>query len=1026
LHLFPAVLSAFCPARLAKVRPLTAISVDSKQTELSACFVEGMERVASTIDGIVDFEPIIGHKIPAELREKIDQQESREIALEFAIEYTLATLRSAKPVTYVFPDVDVLLFGRTKNNLREFNFVLSVIDERGILVIANAADLPQAKKAATAYQEFADAFEPDVRRYFRGRASVNAGLVFQLAQYVVNFVRYHLSQSISHKKPGLAIVANDHSPTAVAFAQSMKFFNVPRLYVQHAEVSPSFPPLNFELSVLRNERSKRIYKERGQSPGDVFVISRFSEPFKSPQVQANCVGPQPVVVYTTGRVEPAALASLCAKLQSNSHVASVVVKAHPNQGLVEWPDGVEVVNELVRRPHIAIVGNSSVAIELLQRGVPVFQNFTFDPIEADYYGFVRAGIVPSISLDELSERFWRGARFDSDWYQKFSDAFSPSPRSSYAEAQRLRASISALKISWPPRPNAPFTVETRDGPHAAIVLSNKLKKRILSILPRRTVRGISYLYRRTSLNSLVAFQAVPKHESSTLTVGRSASSTSGISGSASNEFVVEWARYSISSSKYPAEWLKQSLSLGIFTTEDAIRAIDQMYQQRQPAVYDLFDCLQVFEGTGTLYYWLALKRLDISGVAAPFLLQQLIDYTLQLPEGYVRASLEGLAFNSCLRLNDLSSLEALLRRGSYVCQQSLSTTRRVALLRHYGRFGPRETYVRLREEFWLAETPLHRLKIEDLDASISPVSERRTHEEVERKYVAAVNAAALTDYKNFIEPAYTRLRPRMRFMDVRSSAGERDSFYELVIGVLESKGALSMMRLGDGEAYALAAREGIFSDTDRQNRERHWWGVELEAKHREVICARVRKAVRSADILGVPSIHRFVRDTLDKSKGFAQSIQGRGLMQVLTYLAEADERPLIGEDRMNLALFRTSDVIRPLLSAADRCVVVSSAAANALPQWMNEITEIVRVEIPTHQRTSRNQKYAMASVPLPYVYEEVDAKVRESVSPGTLVLVAAGVVGKIFIDTAKSAGGVALDLGSVMDEWLDAGIHSLN
>jgi hypothetical protein len=93
---------------------------------------------------------------------------------------------------------------------------------------------------------------------------------------------------------------------------------------------------------------------------------------------------------------------------------------------------------------------------------------------------------------------------------------------------------------------------------------------------------------------------------------------------------------------------------------------------------------------------------------------------------------------------------------------------------------------------------------------------------------------------------------------------------------------------------------------------------------------------------------------------------------------------------------------------------------------MRGLTNINHVTIPTHFRTSRNGKYHVSDQPLPLIYEAIDNEVRQMTSPGTLVLVAGGVVGKIFIGTAKEAGGVGLDLGSIMDEWLDAGIHSLH
>jgi hypothetical protein len=41
----------------------------------------------------------------------------------------------------------------------------------------------------------------------------------------------------------------------------------------------------------------------------------------------------------------------------------------------------------------------------------------------------------------------------------------------------------------------------------------------------------------------------------------------------------------------------------------------------------------------------------------------------------------------------------------------------------------------------------------------------------------------------------------------------------------------------------------------------------------------------------------------------------------------------------------------------------------------------------------------------------------EAVRPGDAFLVGAGVLGKIYCDEIKARGGVALDIGSILDSW---------
>jgi hypothetical protein len=55
------------------------------------------------------------------------------------------------------------------------------------------------------------------------------------------------------------------------------------------------------------------------------------------------------------------------------------------------------------------------------------------------------------------------------------------------------------------------------------------------------------------------------------------------------------------------------------------------------------------------------------------------------------------------------------------------------------------------------------------------------------------------------------------------------------------------------------------------------------------------------------------------------------------------------------------------------------------------------------------------AAPLCEIYPEIVERVRASSRPGTLVLVGAGIIGKILVDEARQCGAVALDVGSLLD-----------
>jgi hypothetical protein len=53
--------------------------------------------------------------------------------------------------------------------------------------------------------------------------------------------------------------------------------------------------------------------------------------------------------------------------------------------------------------------------------------------------------------------------------------------------------------------------------------------------------------------------------------------------------------------------------------------------------------------------------------------------------------------------------------------------------------------------------------------------------------------------------------------------------------------------------------------------------------------------------------------------------------------------------------------------------------------------------------------------PLWLSYPDVIGRVREVSAPGHLVLVGAGILGKVFVHEARQRGAVALDIGSMPD-----------
>lgn len=333
--------------------------------------------------------------------------------------------------------VEIAFCGASANNEREFSYVSSLLPK----VFKDAA---YVRSNNVSYWKTNKSLDVSVSRSLRALLFL-ALCIFStrvktlphtlptvaryMSRYTKHFIRYYAHYSMHGKEslPILSVVANDHTDNPVAFSMVMNFFNVPRMYVQHAEVSSIFPPLDFEFSILRNQHSLDTYKGIGVVRGLVLIAARQDHSAEFPRTLANEKSSAHVVIYLSSVFDKASVVSTIETLRSNSHVESVSIKAHPRTPAsgFSFLDECQVHYRIPSVPHIAIVPNSSVAIELLHQGIKVFQLFELDNIEPDYYKFVSNRITTSINLNDLTTPFWTNSFYDKEWIDRFR-SFDPS------------------------------------------------------------------------------------------------------------------------------------------------------------------------------------------------------------------------------------------------------------------------------------------------------------------------------------------------------------------------------------------------------------------------------------------------------------------------------------------------------------------------------------------------------------------------------------------------------------------------
>lgn len=348
---------------------------------------------------------------------------------------------------YEIPETPVLYCGPTKNNEREFEFFssyisreISVLDyERGHnLSFVEAGELRKTRaEFALSCMVFLFCL------VYMARVRMGPMALKYLIVYSKVYLQVFSSFRRFRKWPRVMVVANDHTDFPVATSMVMQLFRIPVVYVQHAEVSESFPPLDFDVSILRNERSLEVYRRVGMIAGDVFVLPRnakasnFERIFEKPSEKV------PIVIYLSSIFNANEVERCVTLLQSNPWATEVVLKPHPrgDLGSLRGLEGVSVAESTPDFYHVAVVPNSSVVVELLENGIPVFQYFGLDDISRDYYRFVGDRIAPEVVESELSSQFWTTHFFDENWKVRFA-AFSPSVDDSWQ--QQLPAFFSRM------------------------------------------------------------------------------------------------------------------------------------------------------------------------------------------------------------------------------------------------------------------------------------------------------------------------------------------------------------------------------------------------------------------------------------------------------------------------------------------------------------------------------------------------------------------------------------------------------
>lgn len=1073
----------------------TSASLSADEERILRYHREGLDRFSTVIDGNRQYDLLLAHRLSEEELAEFPIGLDIDLARSRAYEKAASILRTRRHKIRRLSFEGFVCEGKTRNNLKEFEFFERITAPLGINLLSNNYD--EAERVAT--KRSIDSLEPiiermllDVEDYYSLRSQITPSIVSQQILYSRSFLNF-LVAFLDERSvvPKAVVLANDHSPTRVSLSMVMKGLGVPRIYLQHAEVSDCFPPLDFEYSVLRNQRSLAVYKRIGPISGRTFVIGRDSIEPDTTLLSRSPGNTVEVVIYPTSRIVSDALLEMVQNLKCNSAVTSIGLKQHPGAArpLEELlaGTGVKLMTEFPSTSHIAIVGNSSVALELIAQGTPVYQNFEFDPVDSDYYGFVRDGITHVATLESLKTKFWTPYQADQAWraaLSKWLPDFAESKANTALFLSEM-ASLSGVNLAQaePVPPAAPNSVDRHaDEKLAQNLIQNKdgfgppspQERSVKSWLKR-------FIRRRLAANPTLArwgvkmlFGAGSRLSRYAKVADRSISIDTGSEETLPSDTVRHRERdttrdklrdrkrdkrrdeerdrqrdaerdgardtprdlardarrdlthdsplltLALREARDPLAFFVKAQSLEGANPLPMIRALETAIRERDAGLVKFFEkyTRPDWNSAAGVYAFLRRSEWINDEISVPDLNKALEFFDNLDDKEPIKKVMINALFPALINYGTERNIGRFFDPESLISWDRLTFSRRLVLIKKLSNTPGRAADAqRLLNELRESASPLGALKVRNFEHLMGWLKTPWSHEDAEGEFLAVAPAHISRDFRSYASPVYETLRSRMRFMELRSEAAQQLSLEKKIGEAITSRKPFSCLRLSDREGY-LFSREGLFTDDDVRNCELHWWGVELAGELRDRIVEEARTAVGGADIVGIPSVFRFIRDAAEKSGPLVGTLQGRGLLDVLSGIGKLSRVDAeFTEDKFNVGFLGDLERVTRLAAAARRLVVVSSVAQIHLPAQLTGHHDFQHISLPSHQKTRANRKYARGKTILPLAYPEIADRLTDLAGGGTLVLVAGGLIGKILLERARAAGSVVLDVGHVVDDW---------
>ncbi|QCR22999.1 hypothetical protein [Pontibacter sp. SGAir0037] len=234
---------------------------------------------------------------------------------------------------------------------------------------------------------------------------------FDLVYDAIGYYEVYLRTLRKHR-PTAIIFANDHNPDARAMLYAAKHYKIPTVYIQHASVSNSFPPLEHDLSLLEGQAALDTYQQCGPVEGEVkFIGMPKADHYLKKRKSSNKVQRVGICCNTIDTLE--GIVQLVTQLSLHLPDLILSIRPHPRdnrdfnliRGISPKATLSNPASEgpfmFLEQQDVIIAGDSSILLEATLLNIPsIYYKFDEGALLDDYYGYVKNGVVERADTTE--------------------------------------------------------------------------------------------------------------------------------------------------------------------------------------------------------------------------------------------------------------------------------------------------------------------------------------------------------------------------------------------------------------------------------------------------------------------------------------------------------------------------------------------------------------------------------------------------------------------------------------------------